>query len=151
MRALIQRVTSASVRIDGETVGEIGSGMLILLGVHQDDTEAELQWLAGKCARLRIFHDEEGKMNRSLLDTDGDALVVSQFTLYGNSRKGNRPSFVDSAHPDKAEPMYERFVEVLSEMLGRDVPTGEFGAMMEVDLVNDGPVTLMVEKAPQSG
>ncbi len=148
MKALIQRVKDAHVYVDGETVGSIGAGMLILLGIHGDDTQKDLKWVAGKCARLRIFADDEGKMNRSLLDTNGDALVVSQFTLYGDTRKGNRPSFVASAPPDIAEPMVDLFVRELERLLAKNVETGRFGAMMDVTLTNDGPVTLMIERAP---
>lgn len=156
MIALIQRVKEASVSVDDagasagpqsrRETGRIGPGMLILLGVHITDTRAEAEWLAGKCARLRIFPDAEGKMNRSLQDAGGQALVVSQFTLYGNAKKGNRPSFVESAPPDTAEPLYEMFCHLLSDQLRRPIPTGEFGAMMDVHLVNDGPVTLWLEK-----
>lgn len=150
MIALVQRVKRAAVRVDGQTVGVIDSGMLILLGVHRLDTDAELEWVARKCANLRIFPDDEGKMNRSVIDVSGDALVVSQFTLYGSVERGNRPSFVDSAPPEHAEPMYNRFVSVLAGHLGRPVATGQFGAMMDVDFINDGPVTLSVEKVPGS-
>ncbi|MDX1548220.1 MAG: D-aminoacyl-tRNA deacylase [Rhodothermales bacterium] len=148
MVALVQRVKDASVEVDGEVVGAIGPGLLILLGVHVDDTEAEIAWLARKCANLRIFNDDAGLMNRSLMDVGGEALVVSQFTLYGDAAKGNRPSFIASARPEKAEPFYERFVEALAGHLGTAVQTGVFGAMMDVRLVNDGPVTLWVEKQP---
>lgn len=148
MVALVQRVKEASVEVDGETVGTIGPGLLILLGVHGDDTEAEIAWLARKCANLRIFNDDAGLMNRSLMDVGGEALVVSQFTLYGDAAKGNRPSFIASARPEKAEPFYERFVEALAGHLGTPVQTGVFGAMMDVRLTNDGPVTLWVEKRP---
>lgn len=146
MVALIQRVANASVDVGGDTVGAIGPGLAILLGVHTSDTEKEAVWLARKCANLRIFSDEEGKMNRSLLDVEGDALVLSQFTLYGDASRGNRPSFSSSAPPEQAEQLYERFVLLLSAELGRPVPTGVFGAMMKVQLVNDGPVTLWVER-----
>ena len=148
MVALVQRVKEASVVVAGETVGAIEAGMLILLGIHVDDTERELDWLARKCANLRIFADEAGLMNRSLTDAGGGALVVSQFTLYGNAEKGNRPSFIASARPEKAEPLYEAFVRRLGEHLGQPVATGVFGAMMDVHLVNDGPVTLWIERAP---
>lgn len=148
MVALIQRVKEASVTVDGETVGAIGEGLLILLGVHVDDTEQEGQWLARKCANLRIFRDDEGLMNRSVTDAEGEALVVSQFTLYGDAQKGNRPSFIASARPEKAEVLYEQFVADLSTHLGKPVPTGVFGAMMDVHLVNDGPVTLWIERKP---
>lgn len=146
MVALVQRVSRASVSVDGRTVSEIGPGLLILLGVHRSDTAAEADWLARKVAQLRIFRDAEGLMNRSLEESGGEALVVSQFTLYGDSRKGNRPSFVDSARPELAEPLYERFSSALSMHLGRPVGNGVFGAMMDVSLVNDGPVTLWVER-----
>ena len=146
MVALVQRVREASVEVEGEEVGAIGPGLLILLGVHVDDTEEEVGWLARKCARLRIFRDDEGLMNRSVLDLGGEALVVSQFTLYGNAEKGNRPSFIASARPEQAEALYERFVQALGRELGGPVATGVFGAMMDVRLVNDGPVTLWVER-----
>jgi D-aminoacyl-tRNA deacylase len=149
--ALVQRVSQASVTVDGRTVGAIGPGLLVLLGVHHTDTEAEGEWLAKKVAALRIFPDEEGKMNRSLLDLGGEALVVSQFTLYGDTRKGNRPSFVASAPPETAERLYEAFAARLADLLGKPVQTGEFGAMMEMALVNDGPVTLWVERRAGEG
>jgi D-tyrosyl-tRNA(Tyr) deacylase len=149
MVALIQRVKEASVTVSGEVTGAIGPGLLILLGVHRTDTPKERDWLVRKCANLRIFPDDAGLMNRSVLDTGGQVLVVSQFTLYGNAAKGNRPSFVESAHPDIAEPLYQSFCRELSALLGQEVPTGVFGAMMDVRLLNDGPVTLWVErKAP---
>ncbi len=146
MVALIQRVKNASVTIDSEVVGAIQQGLLILLGVHVTDTQAEMEWVAKKCANLRIFSDEEGKMNKSVLDVGGDVLVVSQFTLYGNTAKGNRPSFVASARPEKAIPLYEGFIDEMAGYINRPVPSGVFGAMMDVQLVNDGPVTLWVEK-----
>lgn len=146
MVALVQRVSEASVTVDGTVTGAIGRGLMILLGVHHTDTEAEAAWVARKCANLRIFPDDEGRMNLSLLDIDGEALVVSQFTLYGNTAKGNRPSFIDSAPPETAEPLYLHFRDLLAEHLGKPVPTGVFGAMMDVRLVNEGPVTLWVER-----
>ncbi len=145
MIALIQRVSEASVDVDGETVAAIGTGLLIFLGVDQGDTEAEADWLAGKVSRLRVFNDEEGKMNRSLLDTGGEALVVSQFTLCGDARKGNRPSYVNAALPEKAEALYQYFLTQLQALLNKPVQTGVFGAKMSVKLVNDGPVTLWLE------
>ena len=148
MVALVQRVREASVEVDGKVTGAIGAGLMILLGVHKDDTEREVAWLARKCANLRIFRDDAGLMNRSVLDVGGEALVVSQFTLYGNAAKGNRPSFIASARPEQAEALYETFVEALSVHLGKPVATGVFGAMMQVHLVNDGPVTLWVERKP---
>lgn len=150
MVALIQRVKKASVTVDDEVVGAIEKGLLILLGVHVADTETEMKWLAKKCANLRIFQDEEDRMNRSVLDVDAQVLVVSQFTLYGNANKGNRPSFIDSAHPDVANTLYEQFVEEMGTHLGKSVETGVFGAMMDVSLINDGPVTLWVEKKAAS-
>ena len=145
MRAVIQRVRNASVTVDGVVTGSIEQGLLILLGVTDGDTEKQGQWLASKLANLRIFPDDEGKMNRSLMDVGGGALVVSQFTLYGDCRKGRRPSFVGAAHPEIAEPLYERFCEQIeSEGVGR-VERGVFGAMMDVQLLNDGPVTLVID------
>lgn len=151
MVALVQRVQRASATVDGEIVGAIGAGLLILLGVHRDDTEAEADWLARKVATLRVFADRAGKMNRSLQDRIGDsedagALVVSQFTLYGTLKKGTRPSYSLAAGPELAAPLYSRFVEVLQAELGQPVPTGVFGAKMDVALVNDGPVTLWIER-----
>ena len=148
MVVLIQRVAEASVEVDGEVTGAIGKGLLILLGVHRDDTGREVDWLARKCANLRIFPDDAGLMNRSVIDIGGEALVVSQFTLYGNAAKGNRPSFIDAARPEKAEAFYEQFVEALSAQMGKPAATGVFGAKMAVHLVNDGPVTLWVERKP---
>ncbi len=144
MRALVQRVSEAAVRVDGKVVGECGAGLLVLLAVAPDDDQATALWLAQKLAGLRIFGDDDGRMNRSVVDVDGSALVVSQFTLYGNCRKGRRPSFVRSAHPDIAEPLYRRFCELL-EAEGVPAQRGIFGADMKVSLVNDGPVTLLVD------
>lgn len=149
MITLVQRVSEASVSVDGEVVGKIGKGLLILLGVHVDDTKAEADWLVGKVSRLRVFTDAGGKMNNSIQDEDGEALVVSQFTLYGDARKGNRPSYVNAARPEKAEALYKYFVSELSKELGKPVPTGVFGAMMDVNLVNDGPVTLWIERTSE--
>ena len=140
MRALVQRVSRAAVRVDGETVGSIGAGMLVLLGVAHDDDEAVCDRLADKVAALRIFADDEGRMNEAL-GAEREVLVVSQFTLYGDARRGNRQSYVAAARPEQAEPLYERFADRLG------AASGVFGAMMEVELVNDGPVTLMVELA----
>ena len=144
MRAVIQRVTEARVTVDGEETGVIGPGLLVLLGVHQADRESDAEYLAGKIANLRIFEDDQGKMNRSLIDTGGRALVVSQFTLWGDCRKGRRPSFATAAPPEPAEKLYEYFVRQM-ESAGIQTATGRFGAMMKVHLVNDGPVTLIVE------
>lgn len=146
MIVLLQRVSKARVLVDGAVVGEIGAGLLVLLGIHITDTEVEAEWLARKTAALRVFQDHEGKMNRSLIDTGGEALVVSQFTLYGDARRGNRPSFIESAPPEIAEPLYEKFAARLASEIGQSVDTGVFGAMMSIELVNDGPVTLWLER-----
>lgn len=151
MIALVQRVRAASVVVDGETVGAIGPGLLVLLGVVAGDTDAEGAWLADRVARLRVFADDAGRMNRSLLDTGGEALVVSQFTLAGTLDKGTRPSFIRAAPPDAARDLYERFVGHLERHLGRPVPTGRFAAMMTVHMEGDGPVTLWIERAPAAG
>lgn len=148
MRAILQRVSRAAVRIEGRTVGQIAHGLLVLLGIGQDDTAEEARWLADKIIGLRIFNDAEGKMNRDLAEVGGALLVVSQFTLYGDCRKGRRPSFVAAAGPEKAIPLYELFLEAVRAQ-GIPVQTGEFGAMMEVELLNDGPVTLLVEREPK--
>ena len=148
MIALVQRARSARVCVGDKTVGETGPGLLVLLGVVTDDTDAEARWLADKVARLRVFPDEAGRMNRSLVDTGGEALVVSQFTLAGDASKGTRPSFVRAAPPDEARHLYERFVGHLEAALGRAVPTGRFGAEMEVTLVGWGPVTVWLERTP---
>lgn len=151
MVALIQRVRFASVEIDGETTGSIGDGLLILLGVHRADSKIEAEWLARKSSNLRIFDDEDGKMNLSINDVRGEALVVSQFTLYGDVRRGNRPSFEPAALPDRAEPLYDHFVEHLDGRLKTTVQCGVFGASMDVKLLNDGPVTLWVERMNEKG
>ena len=144
MRAVLQRVTRACVRVDGETVGAIGPGLLILLGVGQGDGEAEARYLAGKSAGLRIFEDAQGKMNRSVVEAGGSVLVVSQFTLYGDCRKGRRPGFSAAAPPDLANRLYLNFVEHLRQ-LGLTVATGIFQAEMSVELINDGPVTMLLD------
>ncbi|OPZ25442.1 MAG: D-tyrosyl-tRNA(Tyr) deacylase [Lentisphaerae bacterium ADurb.BinA184] len=145
MRALVQRVTRAAVRVGDETVGAIGAGLLILLGVRLGDTQAEAEFLADKCVNLRIFEDAEGKFNLSALDVGGELLVVSQFTLYGDARRGRRPSFTEAAPAALSEPLYECFVSALRRR-GLRTQTGRFGAMMAVELVNDGPVTILVER-----
>ena len=145
MRAVIQRVRHARVTVDGQVTGEIGPGILVLLGVEADDTEQDGAWLAAKIANLRIFADDAGKMNDSLIDIAGGALVVSQFTLYGDCRKGRRPSFVGAAPPAHAEPLYERFCVQIAEEGVVQVERGIFGAMMDVELLNDGPVTLIID------
>ena len=145
MRAVIQRVREASVVVSEQCVGQVGAGLLILLGVGPEDTEAECRWLVHKVSQLRIFEDSDGKMNLSLLESGGEALVVSQFTLYACTRKGRRPSFNGAAHPGHAEPMYERFCALLEQSGVSRVATGVFGAHMDVRLLNDGPVTLIVD------
>jgi len=144
VRAVVQRVTEASVTVDGQCIGEVGLGLMVLLGVTHDDGPEQSAWLAAKLAGLRIFSDESGKMNRSVVDVGGAALVVSQFTLYGDTRKGRRPSFVKAARPELADPLYQRFCDDLRAQ-GVPVQTGEFGGDMKVRLLNDGPVTLIVE------
>jgi D-aminoacyl-tRNA deacylase len=144
MRAVVQRVARARVVVDGQVVGEIQQGLLVLLGVTHTDTPADVRWLADKIAWLRIFNDADGKMNRDVTETGGGILVVSQFTLYGDCKKGRRPSFIDAARPETAVPLYEAFVNAI-KALGIPTATGSFGAMMQVELVNDGPVTLVVD------
>jgi D-tyrosyl-tRNA(Tyr) deacylase len=145
MRAVIQRVSSARVTVADEVTGEIGTGLLVLLGIGQTDSDADAQWLADKICALRIFEDDEQKMNRSVRDVAGGILVVSQFTLFGSTRKGTRPSFNDAAKPELAVPLYEAFNRHASVALGRPIATGRFAAMMQVSLVNDGPVTLVID------
>ncbi|MBE7027261.1 MAG: D-tyrosyl-tRNA(Tyr) deacylase [Ruminococcaceae bacterium] len=144
MRAVVQRVKYASVTIDEKVVSKIDNGFLVLLGVHEDDTENDAEYLAKKCSGMRIFEDDEEKMNLSVKDVEGSFLVVSNFTLYADCRKGNRPSFVNAARPEKAIPLYEKFVSCVREN-GIECQTGEFGADMKVELLNDGPVTIVIE------
>ena len=144
MRAVVQRVTRARVTVEGEATGEIGAGLLVLLGIARDDTDADSAYLLEKIATLRVFDDAEGRMNLSVEDAGGALLVVSQFTLYGDVRRGRRPSWVDAAPPDAAEPIYERFVAAARRRLAR-VETGSFRRMMQVELVNDGPVTILLD------
>ncbi len=145
MRALIQRVSGASVRVDGKTISEIGQGLLVFLGMEDRDDETDIEWLAGKISRLRIFDDAQGVMNRSVMETGGDVLLVSQFTLHASTKKGNRPSYIRAARPEKAVPLYEKFIKRMEILLNKKVGTGVFGAHMEVSLVNDGPVTLFMD------
>ena len=145
MRALIQRVSSASVEVDEKIVGEIGHGLLVLLGVEDADEQADIIWLANKIAALRIFNDDEGLVNRSVLDIEGDVLVISQFTLHAKVKKGTRPSFIQAAKPDFAKPMYEQFIDSMEQVLKIPVQRGVFGAHMDVSLVNDGPVTIWID------
>ena len=144
MRAVIQRVKSASVTVEGKVVSEIRKGLLVFLGVAQEDTPADVEYMASKIANLRIFEDDEGRMNLSILDIGGEALVVSQFTLCGDCRKGRRPSFIHAARPEKADPLYQAFMDEISR-LGVPVKAGIFQAMMDVELINDGPVTMMLD------
>lgn len=144
MRAVVQRVKETAVEVDGRRVGAIGPGLLIFLGVGREDDDTDVRYLADKCAGLRIFEDADGKMNRSVVDVGGEAMVVSQFTLLGDARKGKRPSFVAAARPEEAVPLYEAFVARLRDH-GLTVATGEFQAMMDVSLVNDGPVTILLD------
>jgi D-tyrosyl-tRNA(Tyr) deacylase len=145
MRVVIQRVSEASVRIDGIVSGTIGNGLMILLGIEENDSEEDIEWLCGKIARLRVFNDEQRVMNLAVAEVGGDVLVVSQFTLHASTRKGNRPSYIRAARPEIAIPLYEAFKSKLSEMLGKPVQSGEFGAMMQIHLVNDGPVTILMD------
>jgi len=145
MRVLLQRVSRAEVRVGGRVTGAIGRGFLLLVGLTHADGEAQLAWMADKVIGLRLFGDDDGKLNLALDDVGGSLLVVSQFTLYGDAQKGRRPSFIDAARPEQAIPLYERFVQLLRER-GARVETGEFGAVMDVELVNDGPVTLWLER-----
>lgn len=145
MRVLIQRVQFAGVSIKKREKSRIGRGMLVLLGIEEADSAEDIDWLSNKIVNLRIFDDEDGVMNKSLLDTDGEILLVSQFTLHASTKKGNRPSYIKAAHPNIAIPLYEQFQKELSAKLGREVQTGEFGAEMQVDLVNDGPVTIWMD------
>jgi len=144
MRAVIQRVKEAEVKVDGKTIGKISKGLLVLLAIHQDDTEDKIEKMATKIINLRIFGDKDEKMNLSVKDVGGEISVVSQFTLYGDTSRGNRPSFIESARPEKAIPYYKKFVEKIKDS-GPKTATGEFGAMMDVNLVNDGPVTIIID------
>ena len=145
MKAVIQRVINASVTVSGNRISEIDQGFLVLLGIENDDTQIDIDWLAGKIARLRVFGDSEGAMNLDLNDIEGAVLVVSQFTLHASTKKGNRPSFIKAARPEVAIPLYENFVKVLQTLVSKKVQTGQFGAMMDVELVNDGPVTILID------
>lgn len=145
MRAVIQRVTEATVTIDGETISRIGHGLLVLLGVEEIDDASDLDWLSGKIARMRIFGDAEGKMNLSLLETGGETLVVSQFTLHASTRKGNRPSFIRAGAPQHSKPLYQAFCAAMERETGKPVMRGVFGGDMKVALVNDGPVTIVID------
>ena len=145
MRIAIQRVSSSKVDVDGETVGSIGMGLMILTGFESTDTREDLEWTAAKIAKLRIFDDEEGVMNLSITDIDGEILAVSQFTLHAKTKKGNRPSYIQAAPPSIAVPLYENFVKILEAEINKKIQTGKFGANMAVSLVNDGPVTILID------
>ena len=146
MRVVVQRVKSASVKVGNQITGAINHGLLLLVGVHTDDTREQLEWMCEKIIKLRIFNDEDDKMNLSVADVKGGILVVSQFTLYGDAKKGTRPSYITAARPEKAEPMYKDMVNYFETHSDLQIQTGKFGAMMDVSLVNDGPVTLILEK-----
>lgn len=145
MIAVIQRVSESSVKIDGIITGQIGNGLMVLLGIEEVDGTEDITWLSKKTVNLRIFPDENGVMNKSLLETDGDILLISQFTLHASTKKGNRPSYIKAAKPEIAIPLYEHFINALESDLGKSIQTGEFGADMKVSLVNDGPVTIIID------
>lgn len=145
MRAVIQRVSDARLTINGEEKPVMGQGLVILLGIEEEDEESDIQWLSGKICRLRIFNDPEGVMNLSLGDNKGEAMIVSQFTLHASTKKGNRPSYIKAARPEVAIPLYEKFIQQMEADLGKNVQTGEFGADMKVKLTNDGPVTILID------
>lgn len=145
MRVVLQRVSKASVTVNDKKISAIEEGLLILLGIENEDLQEDIDWLTNKIVNLRIFNDLEGVMNTSLLDTEGDAIVVSQFTLHASTKKGNRPSYIKAARPDVAIPLYEAFIATLESKMGKKVGTGEFGADMKVDLLNDGPVTILID------
>lgn len=145
MIVVIQRTSEAAVKVEGEVIGQIAKGLLILLGIEEADGQEDIEWLSKKILNLRIFEDENGIMNKSLVETDGELLIVSQFTLHASTKKGNRPSYIKAAKPDIAIPLYEQFVETIQLGLGKKVATGSFGADMKVSLVNDGPVTIIID------
>ena len=145
MRAVIQRVSEAICTVDGESTGKIAQGFLVLLGIEDADTDEDMQWLVQKIVGLRVFGDENGLMNKALADIDGNILLISQFTLFAQTKKGNRPSFLRAAKPDKAIPMYEEMIKTLSALTGKKIATGIFGADMKISLVNDGPVTILID------
>lgn len=145
MRVVLQRVSEAAVTIEGKIKAEIKKGLLILLGIEEEDSEEDIKWLCGKIAKMRIFNDANGVMNDSLLDVNGDVIVVSQFTLHASTKKGNRPGYIKAAKPNVAIPLYEQFVKQMEKEIGKPVGTGEFGADMKVSLLNDGPVTILVD------
>lgn len=145
MIVVIQRVVESAVRIDNQVKGKIGHGLMILLGIEETDDEQDIDWLSNKVLNLRIFNDQEGVMNKSVTDVDGEILLISQFTLHASTKKGNRPSYIKAARPEVAIPLYEKFIAVLEQKSGRGIETGEFGADMKVSLINDGPVTIIID------
>ena len=145
MRVVVQRVSQSNVKVSGEVIGKIKEGLMVLVSFIDEDNDTDLGWMTKKIINLRIFNDNEGKMNRSVQDVGGDILLISQFTLHGSTKKGNRPSFIKAAKPDFANVMYERFIKVLEQSLGRRIQTGEFGGDMKVSLVNDGPTTIIID------
>ena len=145
MKTVIQRATRASVSIGGTIKSSIGKGLMVLVGIEEADDDSDVEWLCNKIVQLRIFDDNEGFMNLSVLETGGEILAVSQFTLHAKTRKGNRPSYIMAARPEKAVPLYNKFVKKLSELMGKEIKTGEFGAMMDIELVNEGPVTIIID------
>jgi D-aminoacyl-tRNA deacylase len=145
MRAVIQRVSRASVKIGNKIKSEIGTGLLVLIGIEESDEDRDIEWLSGKIVNLRIFNDNDGVMNLSVLEVGGNILAISQFTLHAKTKKGNRPSYIRAAHPNIAIPLYNKLIVRLSQLIGKEIFTGEFGAMMQVELVNDGPVTIIID------
>ena len=145
MRVVVQRVSQSNVKVSGEVIGEIKEGLMVLVSFVDEDNDTDLDWMTKKIINLRIFNDDEGKMNRSVQDVGGDILLISQFTLHGSTKKGNRPSFIKAAKPDFANVMYERFIKVLEQTLGKEIQTGEFGGDMKVSLINDGPTTIIID------
>ena len=145
MRVVVQRVSQSNVKVSGEVIGKIKEGLMVLVSFVDEDNDTDLDWMTKKIINLRIFNDNEGKMNRSVQDVGGDILLISQFTLHGSTKKGNRPSFIKAAKPDFANVMYERFIKVLEQSLGKEIQTGEFGGDMKVSLVNDGPTTIIID------
>ena len=145
MRVVVQRVSHSNVKVSGEVIGKIKEGLMVLVSFIDEDNDTDLDWMTKKIINLRIFNDNEGKMNRSVQDVGGDILLISQFTLHGSTKKGNRPSFIKAAKPDFANVMYERFINVLEQSLGKEIQTGEFGGDMKVSLVNDGPTTIIID------
>ena len=145
MRVVVQRVSQSNVKVSGEVIGEIKEGLMVLVSFVDEDNDTDLGWMTKKIINLRIFNDDEGKMNRSVQDVGGDILLISQFTLHGSTKKGNRPSFIKAAKPDFANVMYERFIKVFEQTLGKEIQTGEFGGDMKVSLINDGPTTIIID------